>query len=536
MQQKKTKLDYFIESYASYGLQSEAKDVVSSHVQALKAAKALNKGKAKHGAAYIVETMKAAKFARLEFVPFEVTNHACVLSASSNLNNVTKLYPVRTNLLDKIYAETRPVKPVYVLRAAQIPDFSEQCATLLKIRADKLKTLASRNKKLKSGYSAKLAKNVASRVASQITDILAAFESASNNLTFKPPMSFAETLGDIRTTLNDYKFAKRELWSEFNMPDTHFLLAEQSTPVLQWLLGEGPKVVESCFKAIAKTSKSSHVDDIAKFDDVIDKLEKALCERLYTDLNGKLVRNVADPVETPWINVVDIKDVIRGEYVIAEIGAENVPIKLLSAKEETARELSETETRLSYSFESEECRQGIFAGIKALSKALESGLADTDDKVSFLSRFFVLNRAEFLQAYLDKAIASAVNGKGSADKKHLDDLNTLLSSFSLVISPRNGEQKNVGVLGASEIIHYVKFCAPWLAYKANDGGFYESTKWEGPSTVHRGNGFPVGNGQPCHYPAITLTRYLVVKKTIQAEVRITNRARKRHNDNLAKSK
>lgn len=501
MQQKKTKLDFFIESYEAPGLQKEAKDAVSSHVQFIKSAKALTKAKAKHYASYIVETMKGAKFA-----------------------------PVLCD--EKGY----PVGPVFVLRAVVAPDFNEQLATLIKIKADKLKTLSSRRKKLKSGYNEKLAKTVASRVANQITDILTAFESASNNLTFKPPVSFHDTLADVRDTLTAYKFAKRELWSEFNMPDTQFMRSVQSAPVVAWLVGESPKVVESCFKAIAKTSKSSQVDDVAKFDDVVSKLEKSLCERLYTDLNGKLVRNVNEPVESPWLNDVNIRDIIRGEYVIAEIGAENVPVKMLSSKEEVARELAETETRISYSFESEECREGIFAGIKALAKALEVGLAETDDKVSFLTSFFTLNRASFLQSYIDRAIASAVKDKGKADKKHLADLNALLSSFSLVISPRNGEQKNVGVMGASELVHYIKFCAPWLTFKANEGGFYESAKWEGPATIHKGNGFPVGNGTPCHYPAITLTRYLTVKKTIQAEVRITNRARKRHNENLDKNK
>lgn len=502
MQQKKIKLDFFIEAYASHGLQSEAKDVVASHVQYLKAAKALIKGKTKHYAPYIAEKMKSAKFA-----------------------------PILCD--EKGY----PVSPVFVLRAMQIPDFSEQVAPLIKIKADKAKTLASRKKKLSSMYRAKLAKTVSSKVASQITNILAAFESASNNLTFKPTVSFHDTLSDIRNTLLSYKFAKRELWQDFKMPDSQLLLSVQSTPVINWFLGEGPKVVVDCFKAIAKTSKSSQVDDVAKFDDVIDNLEKSLCERLYTDLNGKLVRSVNDPwLNVPWLNDVDIKDIIRGEYVVAEIGAENVALKMLSAKEETARELSETETRLSYSFESEECRAGIFAGIKSLAKALELGLADADDKVGFLSRFFVENRAAFLQSYLDKAIAEAIKGKGGADKKHLADLNTLLSSFSLVVTPKNGEAKITGVLGAGEIVHYVKFCAPWLSYKANDGGFYESQKWEGLPTIHKGNGFPIGSGTPCHYPAITLTRYLTVKKTIQAEVRITNRARKRRNDNLGKTK
>ena len=501
MQQKKTKLDYFIESNAAYGLQAEAKDVVASHVQYLKACKALEKGKAKHGAAYIVETMKGAKFA-----------------------------PVFCG------AENRPVKPVYILRGTQTPDFNEQCATLVKIRADKLKTLASRRKKLKSGYSAKLAKNVASGIVRNICDILAAFESASNNLTFKPPVSFRDTLSDVRETLNNYMFGKRELWSEFTMPDSQLLLSVQATPVVSWLVEGEAYTVESCFKAIAKISKSSQAADVAKFDDVIDKLEKALCERLYTDLNGKLVRNVNDPVELPWLNDVNIRDIVRGEYVVAEIGAENVPVKMLNSREETARELSETETRLSYSFESEACREGIFAGIKSLTKALESGLKESDDKISFLSRFFVENRTSFLQSYLDKAIAGAVKGKGGADKSHLADLNTLLSSFSIVISPRNGESKIAGVMGASELVHYVKFCCPWLSYKANDGGWVESQKWEGLATVHKGNGFPIGNGTPCHYPAITLSRYLVVKKTIQAEIRITNRARKRHNDNLVKTK
>lgn len=499
MQPKKTKLDYFIESYASCDLQSEAKEVVSSHIQFLKSSKALKKGKAKHYAAFIVESTKGAKFA-----------------------------PVFCD------AKGYPVGPVYVLRAAKVPDFNEQLATLIKIKADKFKTLASRKKKLSSMYRAKLAKTVSSGIVRNIGDILAAFESASNNLTFKPSRSFADTLSDVRTTLNTCKFGKRELWQDFKMPDTQLLLAEQSAPIVNWLVEGEPYTVERCFVAIAKTSKSSQVDDVAKFEGVIDKLEKSLCERLYTDLNGRLVRNINDPVDVPWLSDVDIKDVIRGEYVVAEIGAENVPVKMLNSREETARELSETETRLSYSFESEECRVGIFAGIKSVSKALESGLAEADDKVSFLSRFFVDNRAAFLQSYLDKAIAAAIKDKGKADKSHLADLNTLLSSFSLVISPRNGETKNVGVLGASELVHYVKFCCPWLAYKANDGGWYESAKWEGLYTIHKGNGFPVGNGQPCHYPSITLTRYLTVKKTIQAEVRITNRARKRHNDNLAK--
>lgn len=501
MEPKKTKLDFFIESYASFDLQGEAKDVVASHVQFLKASKALTKAKVKHYATFIAETMKGAKFA-----------------------------PVFCG------AKGYPVDPVLVLRAMQVPDFNEQMATLIKIKADKFKTLASRKKKLSSMYRAKLAKTVSSGIVRNICDILAAFESASNNLTFKPPRAFCDTLSDIRATLNEYKFEKRELWDNFIIPNTRLMLSEQSTPIIEWLVEGEPYTVERCFKAIAKTSKSSATADIEAFDLVINKLETSLCERLYHDLNGKLVRSVNDPVDVPWLSDVDIRDVVRGEYVTAEIGAENQPVKLLNSREETARELAETETRLSYSFESEECRAGIFAGIKTLAKAMEVGLAEADDKVTFLSRFFVENRAAFLQSYLDRAIGEAVKGKGTADKSHLADLNTLLSSFSLVISPRNVEQKNVGVMGASELVHYIKFCAPWLSYKANDGGFYESAKWEGLATVHKGNGFPVGNGQPCHYPAITLTRYLTVKKTIQAEVRITNRARKRHNDNLAKNK
>lgn len=490
MQQKKTKLDYFIEAYSKFGLEKEATQVVASHVQLLSASGKLKAALAKHYGSHFAETFKSAKF------QFNSPCHA------------------------------------YVKRAHVVPCFNAKVSTLSDIKDKKQKTLVSRKSRLTTSYKSKLAINVASGIILKVSNLLNSFEKSRANLTFKPSREFYDTLADVRATLLAYEFGKRETWEGFTMPDSTLMLSVQSTPIISWLLTDSPKHVETCFTALAKFEKSSQVDKIAEFDAIIDKLETSLCKRLHDDLAGKLLTDASQTPTPNWLDSVDIRHIVRGEYVTAEIGSETTPVKMLNSKEETARELAETDVRLSYSFESEECRTGIFAGIKSLKSAFEAGYKESDDKISYLTSFFTLNRATFLQSYLDSAIAAAIKGKGTADKSHLNDLNTLLSSFSLVISPRNGEQKNVGVLGASEIIHYVKFCAPWLSYKTNDGGWVESSKWEGLATIHRGNGFPVGNGQPCHYPAITLLRYLTVKKTVQAEVRITNRARKRHNESL----
>lgn len=470
MEQKKTKLDYFIESYGAYGLEKDATQVVASRVQ--------------------------------------------FLTASAKLKAAIK----------KHTAENQGV------------DISEKVSVLADIKSKKLVTLEKRKAKLVSEYRNKLACTVAGGIVLKISGILNAFEKACANLTFKPTRAVFNTLADVRTTLTSYKYGKRETWEAFIMPDSRLLLSEQSTPVIAWLLSDSVKSVEKCFTALAKFEKSSFPDKIAEFDNLIHKLETNLCKRLHDDLNGALLTSPNQEPEPNWLDAVDIRHVIRGEYVVADIGSESVPVKMLSAREEVQRELAETDVRLAYSLESEECRTGIFANIKAMTRELESGLTNAVDKADFLIGFFNKNRADYLQSYLDRAISTAIKGKGAADKTHLNDLNALLVSYSVMASPNNGESRVVGVLGASELVHYVRFVCPWLSYKANDGGWVESTKWEGLSTAHRGSGFPmVGKDDVCLYPPISLMRYLTVKKTVQAQVRITNRARKRHNENLAKS-
>lgn len=478
---KKTKLDYFIGYYSSVNLEKEAKEVVSAHVNMLKAAKSLKAARVKH----FVASLDSAKFKR-----------------------VTKFHPYR------LYT----VEP--------------KLATLVDILAKKEKTLASRKKKLAASYNTMLASNVAGKVCFQINQLLTAFEKACNNLTFKPTHAFYETLADVRETLVSYGFNKRDLWQGFNMPDSQLMLSVQSSSVVNWIL-ELDNSAELAFLALAKFEKSSNPDDKVKFSSIIGKLKTGLCSRLYDDLNGALLTSPNQTPEPNWLDTVSVTDVIRGEYVSVPIGSENLPIALLSAKEEVSRELAETDIRLSYALEGDEIRKGIFGGIKAMAAELETGLKNCDDKVRFLTDFFVVNKNKFLQAFIDNAVAKAIESKGNTDSKHLTDLNMLLSSFSVVINPKNGESKVVGALGASDIVNYVKFTCPWLTYKANDGGFCESQRWTGPATAHKGDGFPlVINDKVCLYPPLTLMRYITVKKQIQAEVRITNRARKRHNDGL----
>lgn len=478
---KKTKLDYFIDYYAGVGLEKESKEVVTGHCNYLKASKKLKAAYATHYAGYL-NTLKFTLCER--------------------------------------------VKPY----ASKAPSFTAQ--TLAKIKGDKKKTLTQRKKKLDTSYNSKLAANVADQVCFQINQLLTAFEKASNNLTFKPPVAFYETLADVRETLVSYGFNKRDLWQGFNMPDSRLMLSVQSSSVVNWIL-ELDNSAELAFLALAKFEKSSNPDDKVKFSGIIGKLKTGLCSRLYDDLNGALVRDTSHEPQPNWLDTVSITDLIRGEYVSVPIGSETLPVALLSAREEVSRELSETDTRLAYALESDDVRKGIFGGIKAMAAELETGLKNCDDKVRFLTDFFVVNKNKFLQAYLDRAVAKAIESKGNTDSKHLTDLNTLLSSFSVVINPKNGESKVVGALGASDIVNYVKFVCPWLSYKPNDGGFCESQRWTGPATAHKGDGFPlVINDKVCLYPPLTLMRYITVKKQIQAEVRITNRARKRHNEKI----
>lgn len=480
---KKTKLDYFIDYYAGVGLEKESKEVVTGHCNYLKASKKLKAAYATHYAGYL-NTLKFTLCER--------------------------------------------VKPY----ASKAPSFTAQLETLAKIKGDKKKTLTQRKKKLDTSYNSKLAANVADQVCFQINQLLTAFEKASNNLTFKPPRSFYETLADVRETLSSYRFNKRELWEDFVMPDSQLMLSVQSRPVVNWAI-ELDNAAELAFLALAKFEKSSNPDDKVKFSGIIGKLKTGLCSRLYDDLNGALLTSPNQTPESNWLDTVSVTDVIRGEYVSVPIGSENLPVALLSAKEEVSRELAETDTRLAYALESESCRSGIFASIKAMTRDLEKGLSEAIDKTDFLISFFNLNKGAYLQAFLDRAIVKAVEGKGKSDKSHLSELNSLLATHSVIATPNNGESKNAGVMGASELVHYIKFTCPWLTYKANDGGFYESAKWEGLATVHKGEGFPVTMGDNvCLYPPITLIRYLTVKKSIQAQVRITNRARKRHNDGL----
>lgn len=480
---KKTKFDYFIESYSSVGLEKEAKEAVVGHCNLLKASKKLKAAYSTHYAGYL----KTLKFTLCE-----------------------------------------RVKPY----AAKNPSFTAQLETLVKIVGDKKKTLVSRKKKLETAYSTMLASNVVSKACYKINQLLTAFERACNNLTLKPTMAFYDTLADVRETLVSRGFNKRDLWQDFDMPDSQLMLSVQSTPVLDWVI-ESDYTVELAFIALAKFEKSSQDDDKVKFGNIIGKLRTGLCERLYNDLNGALLSGPGQEPQPNWLDSVKITDIIRGEYVSVPIGSENVPVALLTSREEVAKELAETDTRLAYALEGDDVRTGIFGAIKCMAAELDAGLKESNDKVSFLSSFFILNKHKFLQSFLDMAIARAIEGKGSGDNKHLADINTLLSSFSLVINPKNGESRVAGVMGASELVNYIKFTCPWLTYKANDGGFYESAKWVGPATAHKGEGFPlVINEKICLYPPITLTRYLTVKKQIQAEVRITNRARKRHNDGI----
>lgn len=496
---KKTKFDYFIDYYASVGLEKEAKETVTGHCNYLKASKKLKTAYTKHYADYL----KTLKFT------------ACIKPSTETTS----------------FTACECAKPY----AMQVPNFVTQLETLEKIKGDKNKTLTQRKKKLAASYNSKLASSVAGKVCFQINKLLTAFEKACNNLTFKPTRAFYDTLADVRETLSSRGFSKRDLWQDFTMPDSQLMRSIQSIPVVVWVL-ESDYTAELAFLALAKFEKSSNPDDKVKFGNIIGKLKTSLCKRLYDDLNGALLTNASQEPAPNWLDSVKITDVIWGEYVSVPIGSENEPVAMLSSKEEIARELAETATRLAYALEGEDVRTGIFAAIKCMTTELEVGLKESNDKVSFLASFFILNKHKFLQAFLDMAIARAVEGKGSADSNHLADLNTLLSSFSVVINPKNGESRVAGIMGASEIVNYVKFICPWLSYKPNDGGFRESQRWAGLATAHKGDGFPLTiNEKVCLYPPITLMRYITVKKQIQAEVRITNRARKRHNEKLKTS-
>lgn len=296
-----------------------------------------------------------------------------------------------------------------------------------------------------------------------------------------------------------------------------------------------PKLV-GFFEYIRRLDKSNESDDLAMH----DSLMKVSKEYLLPSAFIGDARNALHSMLTR----LSVEDVKRGEIIRPLIvdGVET-PRPTLQTKAElkvAAARVLEREAALqdnivaSCPFDS---RVGIFAGINALTKALESGLKAAKNKTAFTIGFFVEHNRAFLQAALDNAVGEAVIGAGKADKSQLSALNSLVSAFTLEITPSNAQQSSEYILGGADIVRYVIFCCPWLGYKKDDGGFFEKPKSESPKTAHIGPARPIWRGgvegDVVQYPCITLVDYLRLLKTVSKETRIKNQAIRKANARLS---
>lgn len=293
-----------------------------------------------------------------------------------------------------------------------------------------------------------------------------------------------------------------------------------------------------CFDFLLSESATSLIkclDSIYKHDKLRDS-KKAFSDNM-AELSSLEVPDCLSCEYEPLL--LAMPDSVRRGHELRHdaIGADGKPLALVVTKdaikaaceEITARVEAFNDARISAL--EHESRSGVFAGVKALNKALESLVKKSKNKDSDIVDFIVDHKSEYLQAALDMACREALEGKGKVGVSHLSKLTSIINSHRIEVNPRNAESRFQLVQGGQEIVKYVQFVLPWLGFKLNDGGLYEKPKADFKHTLHIGPNRPVwvngkdGNEMP--YPPITLMSYLELIKRVGIETRVTNARIKR---------
>lgn len=301
------------------------------------------------------------------------------------------------------------------------------------------------------------------------------------------------------------------------------LLKNQSVECFDFLLSDNAISLIKCFDSLSKH----------------DKLRDS--KKVFSDAMAELAAlEVPDCLSNEYEGLLlAMPDSVRRGHELRydSIGADGKPLALVVSKEAvkaaceeiTARLESFNDARIS-SLE-HESRVGVFSGVKALNKALETLVKKSKNRDSDIIDFIVENKSEYLQAALDVACREALEGKGKVGAGHLSRLTAIINRHRIEVNPRNAEGRFQLVQGGQEIVKYVQFVLPWLGFKLNDGGLYEKPKADFKHTLHIGPNRPVwvngkeGNEMP--YPPITLLAYLELIKRVSIETRVTNARIKR---------
>ena len=324
-------------------------------------------------------------------------------------------------------------------------------------------------------------------------------------------------------------------WLEtLSLESGEYLITSDFREVCTFLLSTNAEKLVGSLEYIRRLDKSNEADDISLHDNLL-KISKLLLPKPFIGDT----RNALHAMLTRLC----VEDIKRGE-VIKPLIIDGVEVArhTLKTKDElraASERVTEREAALQDNIVAScqfDARVGIFAGVNAITKALESGLKAAKNKAAFTVGFFVSHNRAFLQSALDNAVNEAILGAFKADKSQLSALNSLVSAFSIEITPSNTQQSSEFILGGADIVRYVQFCCPWLAYKKDDGGFYEKPKSDAPKTSHIGPARPVWRngveGDVVQYPCITLIDYLRLLKTVSKETRIKNQAIRKANAKL----
>lgn len=307
------------------------------------------------------------------------------------------------------------------------------------------------------------------------------------------------------------------------------LLTADYTAVIDWLGSKYAPSFDGALDYIYKLDKSGSENDIS------------LHENLLA---------IPQTYALPTALLLPLKKLIEG-LKLADVKRGDIIAPMLKDGEEVALPLKVVKSELKAAFERQkerveaveaaivgaarfDERQGVFAGVNALNKAVASGLKSSKDKTSFLVDFVLDNQEKFLQAAIDSACKEAIEGKGN-NTRCLEPLNKIVSRLLLEINPKNGESRLEYIFGGGDVVKYVCFVCPWLSYKKGEG-FHEKSRSVCPATAHMGQARPVWRGgvegDVVCFPPITLTQYLRVVKTVSRETRISNAGIKLYNSKL----
>ncbi len=329
-------------------------------------------------------------------------------------------------------------------------------------------------------------------------------------------------------------------WLEsVSLESGEYLLTHDFKDVCSFLLSTNAAKLVGSLEYIRRLDKSNEPDDTALHANLLKIATEYLLPKCFIGDT----RNALHVMLTR----LSVEDIKRGEVIKPLIiDGVSTPRQTLQTKSElkaAAARIQEREAALADNIVSScpfDARVGIFAGINALTRALESGLKASKNKAQFTIGFFIQHNRAFLQSALDDAICEAVKGALKADKSQLSALNSLVSAFTLEITPSNAAQSSEYILGGADLVRYVLFCCPWLGYKKDDGGFFEKPKSDAPKTSHIGPARPIWRGHVegdvVQYPCITIVDYLRLLKTVSKETRVKNQAIRKANAKLGKPK